>query len=118
MDASSLDSQIQFGMEHKDEGPSTFCLTETGLEKALLEWWSTNIFALQTAVPAIKFTRIPDFKELRGVLPSEFGKGSMGTTGSVGLLGFIFEMNSILLLPDQQLGEKQPYQKEEAKEAR
>ena len=49
---------------------------------------------------------------------AEFGKGSVGTTGSVGSPGCIFEMESILLFPDQQLGEKQPDQKEKAKEAR
>ena len=38
--------------------------------------------------------------------------------GSVGSPGYIFEMESILLLLDKQLGEKQPDQKEEAKEAR
>ena len=42
----------------------------------------------------------------------------MGTTGSVGSPGFIFEMESILLLLDQQLGEKNPDQKEEAMESR
>ena len=94
------------------------CLPETGLKTALLEWWSTDIFALQIAIPTIKFIRISDFKELPGVLLAEFGKGSMGTTGSVGSPGCIFEMESILLLPDQQLGEKQPDQKEEAMEAR
>ena len=66
----------------------------------------------------MKFIRIPGFKELPRVLPAEFGKGCMGTTGSVGSLGYIFEMESILLLPNQQLREKQPDQKEEAKEAR
>ena len=62
-------------------------LTVIGLKTALLEWWSTDIFALQTVVPTIKFIRIPDFKELPGVLSAEFGKGSMGTTGSVGSPG-------------------------------
>ena len=89
-----------------------------GLKTALLEWWSTDIFALQTTVPAIKFIRIPDFKELLGILPTEFIKGSVGTIGSVGSPGYIFEMESILLLLDKQLGEKQPDQKEEAAEVR
>ena len=105
-------------MEHKDEGISALCLTERRLKTTLLECWSTDIFALQIAVPAIKFIQIPDFTELLGVLPPEFGKGSKGTIGSVGSSGYIFEMESILLLSDQQLGEKQPDQKEEAKEAR
>ena len=75
-------------------------------ETTLLEWRSTDIFALQTVVPAIKLIRIPNLKELPGILPAEFGKGSVGTTGSVGSPGCIFEMESILLLPDQQLGAK------------
>ena len=94
------------------------CLIETGLKTALLEWWSTDIFALQTASPVIKFIRISDAKELLGVLSAEFGKGSMGTTGNVGSPRCIFEIESILLLLDQQLGEKQQDQKEEAREAR
>ena len=94
------------------------CLTETGLKSALFDWSSTDIFALQTAVPTINSIRIPDFKELSGLLPAEFGKGSVGTTGSVGSLVCIFEMEFVLLLPDKQLGEKQPDQKEEATEAR
>ena len=76
------------------------------------------MFALQTAVLAIKFIRISDIKELPGVLPAEFGKGSVGTIGSVGSPRCIFEMESILLLPDQQVGGKKPDQKEEAMEAR
>ena len=110
--------KYRLGIEHKDEGTSALCLTKTGLKTTLLEWWSTDIFALQTGVPTIKCIRIPDFKELLGVLPAEFGKGSMRTTRSVGSPGCIFEMESILLLLDQQLGEKQPDQKQEAKEAR
>ena len=46
--------------------------------------WSTDIFAPQTVVPAMKLIQILDFKELLGVLPAEFGKGFVGTTGSVG----------------------------------
>ena len=76
--------------------------------------WSTDIFALQTIFPAIKFIRIPNFKELPGVMLAEFVKGSMETTGCVGSPGGIFEVEPILLLPDQQLGEKQLDQKEEA----
>ena len=76
------------------------------------------MFALQTAVPTIKFIRIADVKELPRFLPAEFGKGSMGTTSNAGSPGCIFEMESILLLPDQQLGGKQPDQNEEAMEAR
>ena len=87
-------------------------------ETALLEWWLTDIFALWTAVPDIKIIRIPDSKELLGVLPAEFGKGSVGTIGSVGSPGCIFEMESIALLPYQLLVGKQPDQKEEATEAR
>ena len=49
---------------------------------------------------------------------AEFCKGSVGTTGSVGSPGYIFEMEPMLLLPDQHLGEKLPDQKEDAKEAR
>ena len=105
-------------MELKDEGVSALCLTQTGLKNALLEWWSTNIFDMQTTILAIKFIRIPNFKEIPGVIPTEFRKDSVGTTGSVGSLGCIFEMEPILLLPDQQLGEKQPYQKQEAKKTR
>ena len=77
------------------------CLTETRLKTALLEWWSTDIFVVHTAVATRKFIRIPDFKELPGVLPAEFGKGSMGTIGSVGSPRCIFEMEPILLLSDQ-----------------
>ena len=105
-------------MEHKDEGGSTLCLTETGLKTALLEWWSTDMFALQNAVPTIKFIRVSDVKELLGVLPAEFGKSPVGTIGSVGSPGCIFEMEYILLLHDQQLGGKQLDQQEEAMEAR
>ena len=89
-----------------------------GMKIALSEWWSTDIFSLQTAVSAINFIRLPDFKELQGVLLAEFGKTCIGTTGIFGPPGCVFEMESILLLPDQQLGEKQPDKKEEAKEAR
>ena len=67
-------------MEHDDEGVSKWCLTETGLKTTLLEWCPIDIFALQTVVLVIKFIRILDFKELPGVLPAEFGNGSMGTT--------------------------------------
>ena len=76
------------------------------------------MFALQTTIPAIKFIQISDVKELPGILPAELGKGYMGTTGSVGSPRCIFEMESILLLPDQPLGAKQPNQNEEALEAR
>ena len=110
--------KCKLGIEHKYEGASALCLAETGLKTALLEWWSTDIFALQTASPVIKFIRISDAKELLGVLSAEFGKGSMGTIGSVGSPRCIFEMESILLLPDQQVGGKKPDQKEEAMEAR
>ena len=41
----------------------------------------------------------------------------MGTIGSVGSPRWIFEMESVLFLPNQRLGEKQPDQKEESKEA-
>ena len=71
-----------------------------------------------TAVLSIEFIRILDFKELPGVMPAKFSKGSVRTTGGVGSPRCIFEMESILLLLDQQLGEKQPNQKEEATEAR
>ena len=94
------------------------CLTETGLKSALFDWSSTDIFALQTAVPTINSIRIPDFKELSGLLPAEFGKGSVGTTGSVRSPRCTVDMESILLLPDQRLGDKQPDQKGEAREAR
>ena len=67
---------------------------------------------------SIKFIRISDVKELPRILLAEFGKGSMGIMGSVGSPRSIFEMESILLLADQQLGGKQPDQKEEAIEAR
>ena len=88
------------------------------MKTALLEWWSTDIFALYTVVPSINFIRIPDFKEFPRVLPAEFGKSSVGTTGSVGSPGCIFQMESRLLLLDQQLGEKEPNQKEETMETR
>ena len=52
------------------------------------------------------------------MLPTEFSKGSVGTIGSVGSPGCIFDMESILLLPNQQLGENDPNQRVEAKEAR
>ena len=39
-------------------------------------------------------------------MPAEFGKGFVGTTRGVVSLGCIFEMEPILLLPSQQLGEK------------
>ena len=51
-------------------------------------------------------------------MPTEYGKGSMGEFEGVGSLGCIFEMEPIFLLPNQQLGERQPDQKEEAKKSR
>ena len=48
-------------------------------------------------------------------MTAEFGKGSMGAIGGVGSPGCIFEMEPILLLLDQRLGEKQSNQKEEAR---
>ena len=74
-------------MAHKDEGVSALCLTKTRLITELLEWWSTNIFALQASIPAIMFIRIPDFKELLVVPPTEFGKGLVGASGSAGSPG-------------------------------
>ena len=84
-----------------NEGGSALCLTETWLKTTLLEWWSIDIFALQTVFPAIKLIRIPNFKEFTGVLLAEVGKGSVGITRSVGSPGSIFEMEPILLLSDQ-----------------
>ena len=91
---------------------------EVGLRTTLLEWWSIDIFALQTAVLAIKYIQTLQFEELLGILPAESGKGSVGTTGSLRCPWCIFAMESILLLPDQQLEQKQPDQKEQAKKAR
>ena len=51
-------------------------------------------------------------------MPAEFGKRSVETTGVVGSPACIFMMESILLVPDQRLGEKQQDQMEEAKQAR
>ena len=77
------------------------CLIKTGPKSALVEWLLIDIFALYIVVPIIKFIQIPDSIELPGVLPAEFGKGSMGTTGSVRSPWCIFKMESILLLPNQ-----------------
>ena len=50
-------------------------------ENRTIRMWSNNVIALQTVAAAIKFIQNPDFDELSGVMPTEFGKASVATTG-------------------------------------